>query len=185
MDRKRLYLAGPGVFLHDQAAIFAAKKKLCRAYDFEGVRPVEKDPPEHLHGAHAALWVRRENLEILESCWGVIANCTPFRGISADVGTAYEMGYAAARSMPVFAYSNEYRSLSARMHCPRGGYAASWPASSIIEDFDTADNAMLVGHEQGGVMATPNYICDASMMWSHLGTFEDALKRAQALAKEW
>jgi nucleoside 2-deoxyribosyltransferase len=33
-------------------------------------------------------------------------NCSPFRGVSLDAGTAYEIGYACALGKPVFGYSN-------------------------------------------------------------------------------
>ena len=70
------------------------------------------------------------------------------------------------------------------MRYPGSGYDASWPASSIVEDFCMSDNAMLVGPEQGGVPAAPNRVCDASMMWSHLGAFETALVDAYNFVEE-
>ena len=38
---KRIYLAGPEVFLRDPQIVFEAKKEICRQYDFEGVSPLE------------------------------------------------------------------------------------------------------------------------------------------------
>ena len=46
------------------------------------------------------------NEELIRSCRLLIANLTPFRGPSADVGTAYEIGFARALKLPVYAYSN-------------------------------------------------------------------------------
>lgn len=46
------------------------------------------------------------NENLIETCEIVIANLTPFRGPSADVGTAYEMGFAHALIKKVFAFTN-------------------------------------------------------------------------------
>ena len=39
---KRVYLAGPDVFLPTATALAAAKKKLCATYGFEGLVPTDK-----------------------------------------------------------------------------------------------------------------------------------------------
>jgi nucleoside 2-deoxyribosyltransferase len=39
----------------------------------------------------------------------MIVNLTPFRGPSADVGSAYEMGFMRALGRPIFAYSHDAR----------------------------------------------------------------------------
>ena len=75
----------------------------------------------------------------------VVANLTPFRGISADVGTAYEMGWAFARGLPVFAWSDDLRPICERVATarpgPDGGLIddADWE----VENFDRPDNLML------------------------------------------
>ena len=45
----------------------------------------------------------------------VIANMTPFRGPSMDVGTAVELGYSFARGLPVFGYTNIVDDYEARV----------------------------------------------------------------------
>jgi hypothetical protein len=50
---------------------------------------------------------------IMRTCDAVILNLTPFRGPSADVGSAYEMGFMRALGRPIFAYSNDDRSFIA------------------------------------------------------------------------
>ncbi|WP_198596848.1 nucleoside 2-deoxyribosyltransferase, partial [Vibrio sp. 10N.261.52.A1] len=38
---KRIYLAGPEVFLTDAVSIGDQKKKICEAYGFEGIFPLD------------------------------------------------------------------------------------------------------------------------------------------------
>ncbi len=104
---KRIYLAGPEVFLTDAVSIGDQKKKICEAYGFEGIFPLDNilelnEPSPQENG----LKIGRANEELIESCDIVIANMTPFRGASCDVGTAYEMGFGKALGKTVLAYSN-------------------------------------------------------------------------------
>ena len=98
---KRVYLAGPEVFFpaEEHQAIVAEKKRLLQEYGFEGVDPLDtglafsddEAKPERGHRIYQA------NRELMDSCDAIIANLTPFRGISADPGTVYEVGYNAMR----------------------------------------------------------------------------------------
>ena len=49
----------------------------------------------------------RRDRRLIDSCRALLANVTPFRGPSADVGTAWEMGYASGQGKPVVAYSDD------------------------------------------------------------------------------
>ena len=42
----------------------------------------------------------------MDSADAIIANLTPFRGIAADTGTCFELGYMCAQGKPAFAYTN-------------------------------------------------------------------------------
>ena len=93
----RVYLAGPEVFLNNAREIGEKKKTLCKEYGFEGVFPIDvevdtsgKSPTE------AGFCISDLNEELIRSWQIVIANITPFRGPSADVGTVFEMGFAHA-----------------------------------------------------------------------------------------
>ncbi|MEZ8168888.1 nucleoside 2-deoxyribosyltransferase [Vibrio tasmaniensis 1F-187] len=104
---KRIYLAGPEVFLSDAVSIGDQKKKICEAYGFEGIFPLDNiielnEPSPQQNG----LKIGRANEELIKSCDAVIANMTPFRGASCDVGTAYEMGFSKALGKTVLAYTN-------------------------------------------------------------------------------
>jgi nucleoside 2-deoxyribosyltransferase len=153
----RIYLAGPDVFLHEVAALFAAKRKLCADYGFVGVAPTDNQTDLSMLSKHdAAMRISADNEDLIRSCKLLIANLTPFRGPSADVGTAYEMGFARALGLPVFAYSNVAGSLLERTRRALGAQVRERVGGGfedqdrmLIEDFDCADNLMLVGAVEG------------------------------------
>ena len=63
------------------------------------------------HGSLAqASFIRSANMSLIQSCDAIIANMTPFRGPSMDVGTAYEMGAGAALGKVVVGYTSDGRS---------------------------------------------------------------------------
>src|SRR5271155_1553755 len=90
------------------------------------------------------------NRHMIASADAVIANLTPFRGPSADPGTVFELGYAAALGRPIFGYSNmagalldKVRAADAAVSCAAAG---GWRDGHglVIEDFGLADNLMIV-----------------------------------------
>ncbi len=182
----RVYLAGPDVFLSNALVVFQAKRELCRKYDFTGVSPFDNQPklsalPKH----EQALRISAANEELIRSCGLVIANLTPFRGPSADVGTVYEMGFARALGLPLFAYTNVAGSLLERTRKwledrinqrATGEFEDSFGMS--IEDFDCVDNLMLVGAvEAGGTKIVVNPVPDRDS-FTNLAGFEKCLEFA-------
>ncbi|MBL8565823.1 MAG: nucleoside 2-deoxyribosyltransferase [Hyphomicrobiaceae bacterium] len=151
MPAFRIYLAGPEVFLPDFGAdVFAAKKAACRAAGFEGVSPMDGDLDlAGLAPFAQGIAIYRGNLAHMAGCDAVIANMTPFRGVSMDAGTAFEMGYMAASGKPVLGYTHVATPFAERCeHFYAGGGAdacESYSASTAIERFDMADNLMMVG----------------------------------------
>jgi nucleoside 2-deoxyribosyltransferase len=186
MPSLRIYLAGPDVFRADAAAVFAAKRKLCADHNFVGVAPLD----EHidlstLSKRDAALRISAQNEALIRSCNLLIANTTPFRGPSADVGTAYEMGFARALDLPVYAYSNVVGSLLDRTRAALGAQVRPRAAGELedadgmlIEDFDCVDNLMLDGAVKAGgaqIVVTPT---PADRRYVDLAGFETCLKLA-------
>jgi nucleoside 2-deoxyribosyltransferase len=146
-----IYLAGPGVFLPNPAAYGAAKKAICAKYGFEGVFPLDAEIeggalPAFELGCRIAL----VNEALIRGADLVIADLTPYRGPSADVGTAYEMGFARALGLPVLAYSNVAADFFARARADFGTAAIGrdpmgrpQAAGMALEDFGMTDNLML------------------------------------------
>jgi nucleoside 2-deoxyribosyltransferase len=82
----------------------------------------------------------------------MIGNLTPFRGPSADVGSAYEMGFMRALGRPIFAYSHDGRSFLDRITAFCGGAVRARLSGEredadgiAIKPFALHDNLMLAG----------------------------------------
>lgn len=144
--RPRAYLAGPDVFLEDATAIAACKRRLCAAYGMEGVFPMDGAMVERRRSpASMARAIGAANEALIRECDLVIANCSPFRGVSMDAGTAYEIGYARALGKPVFGYTNILADYKRRADRYRrlGDPLRADAVTSVIEDFGLAENLMI------------------------------------------
>jgi nucleoside 2-deoxyribosyltransferase len=153
----RVYLAGPDVFERDPARAGRALKELCAKCGLAGEFPLDAKV-EHEPGAsreQRGLAISRANEDLIRSCSGVLANLTPFRGPSADVGTVYEVGFAIGLGKPVVGYTNAREDFFWRTIAwlKRAGIAVQQrmdgsheDASGMqIEAFDLCDNLMIPG----------------------------------------
>ncbi len=139
---RKLYLAGPDVFLPDALAVGARKRALCAAHGFEGLFPLDGNGVEPEASAKR---IYDANIDLLRRSDGLVANLTPFRGISADVGTVYEVAYALALGLPVFAYTEDPAHLGTRIRAAfkSGADTAYAGDGMIVEDFGLPDNLMI------------------------------------------
>lgn len=150
----KIYVAGPEVFLPDARAVLDRKAAMVRQAGFIPLCPgdleIPPQPSKRLFG-HA---INEVDERMMLEADAIIANLTPFRGIAADTGTAYELGFMAALGKIVMAYTN----IAANHHDRILSYYAGQvtkaddghlrgPDGLSVEDFDMADNLML----QGGV----------------------------------
>jgi nucleoside 2-deoxyribosyltransferase len=182
--RFRIYLAGPEVFMKDAHSIGVTKKSLCDEYGFEGVFPFDVQiETSGITAREAGLLISRTNEELICSCHAIIANITPFRGPSADVGTAYEMGFGHALGLRVCAYSNSSISFAERtmmaMNRPskRDEFGVLRDENDMsIEEWDMLDNLMIEGcvHNSGGTIITEDV--PRHEMFSSLKGFEKCLQ---------
>jgi nucleoside 2-deoxyribosyltransferase len=149
----RVYLAGPDVFLPDPFARAAALKAVCARHGLQGVSPLDEltgEPASWAVLAEARRIALRNEAHI-RSCQALIANLTPFRGPSADAGTVFELGFARALGLRVFAWSNDARPFAERTRAFLGGTARhagdGWRDAEglLLEDFSLADNLMIEG----------------------------------------
>lgn len=186
---KRVYLAGPEVFLANAREIGARKRAICTQHGLVGVFPADEegisDPSLPLAEQGIAISAAMERA--MRSCDAMIVNVTPFRGPSADVGSAYEMGFMRALGRPVFAYSNDARPFLDRVAGFCGGELRRRSTGEhedrdgmAVEPFALHDNLMLIGGviASGGCVVT--ITMDAAERYTSLATFEECVKRAAA-----
>ena len=184
--RPRIYLAGPEVFLPDAIAAGARKQALCAGHGFAGVYPL--DSALDLAGlakAEAARRISLANEALMASCDLLIANMTPFRGVSMDAGTAFEVGFMRALGRPVLGYTNTVLDLRERSETARaGGVRLAFDADAPdveVEDFGLAENLMIeiAVMESGASVVRTAVMAGAEM--TDLAGFEACLLQAKAI----
>jgi nucleoside 2-deoxyribosyltransferase len=181
----RVYLAGPDVFLPDAGAWLERKKAICAGYRLAGVSPLDPLMPEPAEWAVLPDWRRiaLRNEAHIRSCAAIVANLTPFRGPSADVGTVYEVGFARGLGLKVFGYATVAAAFLDRTLSSIGGGRqgpdGSWwdPDGLLIEQFGLFDNLMIEAGitDSGGAL-----IREDQDRWNDLSVFEQCVQHAAA-----
>ena len=184
----KLYIAGPEVFLPNAREVMQAKTALCRKYGFQAICPGDLDIPPSPTKKGFGLAISKVDEDMMNSADGVIANLTPFRGIAADVGTCFELGYMCAQGKLVAAYTNAAaghyeRTLgyyNGKVEKGADGHTRG-PDGLSLEDFEMIDNLMMHGgvERRGGHIAIHSAAPDA--LYTDLTAFEECL---QALAEK-
>ncbi len=166
---ERIYLAGPEVFLRDAAELYEAKKAICRQHGFDALSPLDDLPAfESLPQVDAGKSISAANEAKMKACELLIANLTPFRSPSVDVGTAYELGFMRALGNPVLGYANVDAKFRQRTIDFLNGHVTPRDGADVmedrdgmlLEDFDMVDNLMIDGAvlasgAQVAVVSTP------------------------------
>lgn len=138
-----VYLAGPEVFFPNVDEVARGLKALCTAHGLAGLFPTDAERPEG-QGQSVARAIYLGNVDLIDRSVAVIADIGPFRGVGMDPGTAWEIGYAVARGLPVFAYSRDLRPYAERVgpvgQGPRGPVDAD---GLLVEDFGLVENLMI------------------------------------------
>jgi len=184
MHRLKVYLAGPDVFFPDAIAIGDRKKTLCEAYGFIGLFPFDSEAENTSPGERVDHLIYHENLVMIRSVDLGIFNLTPFRGISADPGTVFELGMMIGLGKPAFGYSNESGDLLDRMRqkglvefknnawCDHNGMK--------VEDFGNADNLMIDASLATSGHPIVRHAVTQDQRYHDLGGFEECLRMARS-----
>jgi nucleoside 2-deoxyribosyltransferase len=136
-----VYLAGPDVFCPDAKAIGKAKCELLQRYGLVGHFPLDNEVPESPDIAHE---IFLGNVQLINRSSIVLANIIPFRGPSLDPGTAWEIGYAYAKGIPVICYGSSGSYLErCRALDLEGGISCLDHEGMQIEDFGEQENLMI------------------------------------------
>ena len=180
----RVYLAGPEVFFPNAREQGEEKKRICAAHGFEGVYPLENEIRDAAspHPEGLARAISHGNERLMRGADLIIANCTPFRSVSMDAGTAYEIGFMRALGKPVFGYSNIAAPYATRVRATPGAAQAAWCTETRcadVEDFGLAENLMIAV----AVLDTAGHFVvrdvAADRVLSDLAAFRDCLALAQ------
>lgn len=138
---KKVYIAGPDVFSLGVTGIRSKKLKLCEEYGYEGLFPADMRSSKETFSS---------NIQLIKKADFGIFDLTPFRGISCDVGTAFELGIMYALNKPIFGYTyntidylNRVKSSDGYVYLNR--VLKKWidPNNMVIEDYDNVDNLMI------------------------------------------
>ncbi|MBL8700328.1 MAG: nucleoside 2-deoxyribosyltransferase [Alphaproteobacteria bacterium] len=189
MSRKRIYLAGPDVFLRDALEQAARKRALCERYGYDSAFPFDAVLDfTNLSPREKAMRIYHSDVALMDSCDICLAQMTPYRGPSMDVGTAYEMGYMRAQGKLVLGYTNVVGDISARTAAACGGAdrlrrresgAVEDPEGLMIEGMGMVDNLML----DGGIISSGFEIeitdVPHARRYHDLGGFERCLQQLQ------
>jgi len=186
---KRIYLAGPEVFLTNAKEVGENKKRICLKHGFEGVFSLDvKIDFEGKTPEEGGLSISKANEELIKSCDILIANITPFRGPSVDVGTAYEMGVAHALGKKVLAYTNVNSRFTERTIKALNGKVKRSSDGKIrdsqgmfIEENQLTDNLMIDGciHINSGVLVVEE--APADQVFTYLAGFEKCVREAKKI----
>ncbi|THD59202.1 MAG: nucleoside 2-deoxyribosyltransferase [Bradyrhizobium sp.] len=176
----KIYLAGPDVFLPDAIEVGRRKVGLCTRHGLTGLYPLDNAIDTAARVASLAIF--RGNEAMMNSADAIIANLTPFRGPGADAGTAYELGYMAARGKLCLGYSNDPASYAERVRrfsavTSRDGRLAD-AQGLAVEDFGLGDNLMMI-HAldlHGCLLVTPRQV--PLDVWHDFAAFETCVRMA-------
>jgi nucleoside 2-deoxyribosyltransferase len=187
----RAYLAGPDIFLPDAGQWAERKKSICAHHGLVGISPLDHPADEPPDWTALPAWRRiaARNEAHIRSCALMVANLTPFRGASADVGTVYEVGFMRALGRPVFGYATTATPFTQRtldFATAHGGATTSADGlrrdadGMVIEQFGLFDNLMIEAGilGSGGVLVVEEI--PAAQRWTDLSVFERCVSAAAA-----
>lgn len=161
---KKIYLAGPEVFLPNSIEIFKELKKICKEFGYEAISPFDGEVTKET-GLDRAKKIFTENYKLIDKVDILIANCNRFRGALVDDGTAFEIGYAFAKKKKIFGYIQKRKplpqiveeSIPTLKHS--SGYRIDNQGFLLNEDFGNTINLMLEFSikESGGELIEGNF----------------------------
>ncbi|MEP9369780.1 nucleoside 2-deoxyribosyltransferase [Xanthobacter sp. VNH20] len=167
----RVYLAGPDVFRADAKVHYAALVELCAKHGIIPLHPFDSGDQDN---AVTSAQIRARCISQLDQADAIIANITPFRGPHMDPGTAWELGYAEARGLPVFLWTNDPRPMAERIKLLSKAAEPRDADGHLIEDFGHVENLM-ISHPGVPVAATPEEAIAAA------AEYVQRVERARAL----
>ena len=180
-----IYLAGPEVFLPNAKEILDQKSSIARETGFIPIVPGDAKIPKCETKIMHGIAINKYDEKLMISADAIVANLTPFRGVSADTGTCFELGFMCALGRHVCAYTNDKRNYIERVskyyndeiNYNSLGEIRTKSDGMLIEDFEMIDNLMLHGsiETRSGLLET----CQAieSEMFTDLTAYRKVIER--------
>ncbi len=148
MEKKKIYLAGFDVFYPNAIEVLSEKKRLCEAYGFTGLAPLDNEVDFSQPKAKIRQVIYEGNVELMKEADILCVNLNAFRHGEPDAGTVFEIGYGAALGKEVYVYVDSTETMlektrknDARCICKDGVWFDG--NGLIIEDFDGMFNLMI------------------------------------------
>lgn len=161
--KQKIYLAGPDVFLPNAIEVGKIKKDICDKYGFTGCFPFDNEiKTQNKNVSEIAFLISKANETLIRSCDIIVANLTPFRSPSADVGTIYEIGFGKALGKKCYGYSNTNILFNQRVKSYLNITKNTDTNGMAIENFELIDNLMIDGgiKDSGGFIVYENVESD-------------------------
>ena len=152
---RKVYLAGPDVFLPNAPAHAERKRAICARHGLVALAPLNEDVASLAAMPEAEAWrmIFAKDMVMMASADLAIVNLTPFRGPSADAGTLVELGWFLGAGKQAFGYSNSATLFAARNAAFLDGVPDTLAGLSV-GGFGLADNLMIPGAlERAGGLA--------------------------------
>lgn len=175
MKKLSIYLAGPDVFFHNPLEIGRKKKELCEKYGFIGHFPLDNQVDMIFENENElGMYIGKINENLILNSDIILANLTPFRGPSADVGTVYEIGFGVGKNKFTIGYSNcnlQYNQKVKEFEKNKDIHGME------IEDFGMIDNLMIIN----GIVSRGGFVLSKELpededKYTSLIVFEECLK---------
>ena len=147
MTKLKAYIAGSHVFWpkHEQEEFYNTVEQLSEKYGFEPLVPKDGDVIADSK-AKLAMLIYQKNVHMIKEADLVIADITSFRGVSADAGTIYEIGYARALNKPVVMWTADSfkgKPIEYKDRCNWVSFESVCAWDNSVEDFGLVDNLMI------------------------------------------
>ncbi len=154
----RVYLSGPDIFLPNSKNIDSNKKSICERYGMAAVSQLDIEGDRLFNGdASLAGEIFEQTQALIKNCDLLVANMSPFRGPSLEVGTALEIGFMLGLGKPVLGYSlnnEDYAARLMRLHdvfeLPLNEASGDLqaPDGLVVENFGLCEGALVSGAVQ-------------------------------------
>lgn len=111
MKLKKIYIAGPDVFLKNSLQDLNEKKNYCNKNGFIGMIPFDANVDFTKSNENIRKDIYEANIKMIQECDIVIANMNNFRHNEQDAGTIFEIGYGVALGKKTYIYSLDTRTV--------------------------------------------------------------------------